>query len=171
LAVDFGPTPEMVKTAIEAGTKAANDPESLFAGYEFGERGVGINGYVLTKFLEIAQHAAVKAKEGAPIDKAFIDAVLKKTYLTVSVYLVGPGPDHFKGVEIYLHQGLNPILPLEILRDPPQKICCDVAPNLYKQDLYTGFPEKKLDPKAMTAVVVKVMGREMRFPANFAQIR
>ncbi len=170
-AIEVNPSQEQINKAVELGVLHKSSPEKLFEGYEFGERGIAVNGYLMTKLFEIAFRSAKMTLDKRPISKDSFTDILKKDHLLIPTYLIGTSEKDFDKVSISLRQGLKTIPAAKILRDPPKKQGCDKTDCVWSQDVYVGFYYKDFDPKRVAVLEIAYQAGSVEFPLAFANTR
>lgn len=171
-AAEVNPTEEQVAQAIARGVTAKARPEMLFSKYEFGERGVDVNGYVMTKLFQIASRAARMAAKGKKILPADYADILKEGYLMFPVYLIAGTKEGLGEVKVRLRQGIKVIEAAKVLLDDPKKAACEIEKAtgikhcLWTRDIFAGFYYEDFDPQRLAVLEIHYKARSIEFPLS-----
>jgi hypothetical protein len=162
-AVDFSPDAELISKAIQKGVDAKSHPETLFKEYEFGDRGVGVNGLVLTKLFQISHRAAMLAAKGEETPASAFKDLLDQNYLMFQLYLPADSEAALATVKISLRQGTKTLETAELLVDPVEKVLCQKETCIYKRDVFAAFWQKDLEPERLAVLAITYGGQTVDF--------
>lgn len=175
-AAEMKPTEEQVAQAIARGVTAKARPEMLFSKYEFGERGVDVNGYVMTKLFQISSRASRMAAEGKEIHPADYADILKGEYLMFPVYLIAGTKEGLGEVKVRLRQGIKIIEAAKVLQDEPKKAACEIEKAtgikhcLWTRDIFAGFYYEDFDPQRLAVLEIHYKARSIEFPLSLGSM-
>lgn len=170
-AVTTAPTPDDIAWAIERGVAAKDRPESLFKEYEFGERGIAVNGMVLTKLFQVSHRAAMRAAAGEENPPSAFADILERRYLMIQLYLPAASEADLQTVSVALRQGIKTLPTAELLLDPVEKVLCREDVCLYKRDVYAAFWEGDFDPARLGVLAISYGGQTVDFALQFGTFR
>ncbi|RJO67467.1 MAG: hypothetical protein C4523_09350 [Myxococcales bacterium] len=169
-AVVTDPTPAQIAAAIARGQTQKDRPEALFVGYEFGQRGHGANGYVMTKLFQVAHRSAMLAQQSKPAEPETMADILKQDYLLFPVYLVAQTAADLEHPLVELRQGVKTLKAAEVLLDPVEKVLCEGDKCLYKRDIYAGFYYRDFKAGQLAVLAIRYGSELAEFPLVLEKI-
>lgn len=171
-AVEVAPALGQVEKAIARGeTLKKEGLDKLFSPYEFGKRGIGTNGYVLTKLFEITARSVEYAKQGKKLSPKACKDIVEKNHLLIPIYLFNDSKSSLRSPEVWLMQEDKKIPAADVLKDPVKKAACVKGSCFYKRDIFAGFYYKNFDATKDATLFVKYAGKTERFDLALSSMR